>query len=208
MRTIILMAFAAVATCGCSNQTAPTTPAAGSKSSPPAAKSIAELTPAEAKGLIPEAASMAASDFEMLATSPDADPTKIGSQTLSWLLLSANPFAMKGKPEALDEFRFLGEMIQTVRIVEVMSKSKSKGYVTLLQPEFITDCQCRTENDVATGTVAFQAAGLYAGQIEFVARPDNGKWRIEEFHLPGYGQKTVRGADGRWQKSDLPAKDK
>jgi hypothetical protein len=51
--------------------------------------------------------------------------------------------------------------------------------------------------------VSFTAPGLYSGKVEFVARRKDDAWRIEEFRLFNYGIKTVRGADGKWRKSDL-----
>jgi predicted Ser/Thr protein kinase len=165
-----------------------------------------DLSPAAARELIPEAASMTSADFQKLASSPLATPAVSESQSLSLILMSLRPGeAAKTNPAALADFQYL-EAPMPSRVAEAMWKTKSKGYATAIQPEFITNCTCRTENDTATGTVSFTAPGLYSGKVDFVARRTAGVWRIDEFRLPGYGIKTVRGEDGKWTRSDIAPK--
>jgi hypothetical protein len=166
-------------------------------------EAIGNLSIDEAKRLIPKAASMPNAGFQKLATSPQATPGTSDDQPLSLIFMSLRPGeAAKRNPAALDDFQYL-EAPMPSRIAEAASKSKSKGYATLIQPEFITNCTCSAKDDTATGTVSFAAPGLYSGKVAFVARRASGTWRIEEFRLPNYGIKTVRGADGKWKKSEV-----
>ena len=98
---------------------------------------------------------------------------------------------------------FIKDKAIPIKLVTAISKSQDKGYGTLLQPEFITECNCRLSGDKATGSVKFHAKGLYHGKAEFTARQRDGSWRIEEFRLPAYGLQVNLGDDGKWKKSDL-----
>ena len=199
MRLLIATAIATVALVGCSAQPS----SSDNQPTPPAQVNNDKLTAADAKELIPEAASIANKDFETLLKTPD--PTKIETQPLSLVLFSLNPYdEAKKNPTVLNDFKYLTERFpKPSTIGDAMWRSKSKGYASMIQPEFITDCKCNTENSSATGTVAFTAEGLYTGAIGFTARPVDGSWRVEEFRLPNYGVKVVRGEDGTWKKSPL-----
>ena len=84
--------------------------------------------------------------------------------------------------------------------------SRGKGYASFIQPEYISECETTSTNGIATGTVFFNADKLYAGAVEFTARRSDGSWRIEEFRLPNYGIRTVRGDDGKWKQLPLAGK--
>jgi hypothetical protein len=166
-----------------------------------------DLSPSEARALIPEAASMSFADFQKLTSSVDASATTFESHSLSLILLSLRmDKAAKDNSEAKADFRCLGEVLNPAVVARAMSLSKSRGYASVIQPDFITDCTCSASEGAATGVVSFRAEGLYAGKIEFLARWNNGAWQIDEFRLPGYGIKTVRGEDGKWHRSDPPTK--
>lgn len=203
MRLLIVTAIATVALFGCSGQ-----PGQSEPKNQASQENNDKLTTADAKELIPEAASIANEDFETLSKTPD--PTKIETQTLSLVLFSLNPFEeAKKNPAVLNDFKYLTERFpKPSTIADAMWRSKSKGYASMIQPEFITDCKCNTENGKATGTVTFTADKLYAGTVEFTAHPNNGAWRVEEFRLPNYGVKVVRGEDGAWKKTPLESNPK
>ena len=168
-----------------------------------------ELTAEAAQELLPAAASMSSADFETLAginTTPSSD--SIHSKTLTLILLTLNPQkASVNNKAVLEDFSFpTGDALpKPGAIAEVIYKSKSKGYVTFLQPNLITDCTCESDGDKASGFVTFSAPSLYTGKVQFIARRNEAKWQIEEFRLPNYGIKTVLGKDGTWQQSPMAA---
>jgi hypothetical protein len=165
---------------------------------------IPDMSPSEARALIPEAASMSFADFQKLAGGGDASAAKFDSQSLSLVLLSLRvDEAATKNSAAMADFRYLGEIANPSALAQAVSRSKSRGYASMIQSDFITDCTCSTREGAATGVVSFRAEGLYAGRVEFLARWNHGAWQIDEFRLPGYGLKTVRGDDGRWTKTAL-----
>ena len=199
MRVLITVLITTVGLVGCSDQ--PST--SGKQAMPPANQNNNELTPADAKQLIPQAASIANKDFEILSKTPG--PKKIESETLSLVLFSLNPYEKaETNPAVSNDFKYLTEQFpKPSTIAEAMWRSKSNGYATMIQPDFITDCTCKTENGTATGTVSFTAEGLYTGAVDFTAVRTDGTWRIEEFRLPNYRVTLVRGESGMWEKTPM-----
>lgn len=166
-----------------------------------------DLSPSEARALIPEAASMSLADFQKLAGAANPTAAAFDNRSLSLVLLSLRMDEATAKnAAAMADFHYLGEALNPVALAQAVSLSKNRGYATLIQPDFITDCTCSASEGAATGVISFRAEELYAGKIEFLARWNNGVWQIDEFRLPGYGIKTVRGEDGKWQRSDPPTK--
>ena len=200
MRILVSIFITTVAILGCSD---PTKTSDNQKTTIPAQENNNDLTVAEAKQLIPEAASITNLDFETLSKNPD--PAKIESQTLSVVLLSLNPFDQANEKTAVsNEFKYLTDQLPTpTTIAKAMWRSKSKGYASMIQPHFITDCRCKTNRDTSEGTVAFTAEGLYSGVAEFTARRIDNAWRIEEFRLPNYGIKVLRGESGAWKQTRM-----
>jgi hypothetical protein len=169
---------------------------------PSAAAKPSDLSPSEARSLIPEAASMSFVDFQKLAGAQAApSATAFESLPLSLVLLSMRP-----GEAAKEDFRYLGEAIPPPALAHAVSLGQARGYATLIQPDFITDCTCSASEGAATGVVSFRAEGLYSGKVEFLARWNNGAWQIDEFRLPGCGIKTIRGPDGKWTKCDMQSK--
>jgi hypothetical protein len=147
------------------------------------------------KESIPQASSSPIADWQALSAAGGAPKVEaMDDQSLSMVLMSL-PGASKHKET------FESETIEVKKLASAIYKSEAKGYGTLLQPEFITECKCSVDKDKATGTVSFRAEGLYQGKVEFTARRTNGDWRIEEFRLPGYELRVERGADGKWKMS-------
>ncbi|MFP6672068.1 MAG: hypothetical protein VB857_11690, partial [Pirellulaceae bacterium] len=169
------------------------------------------LTAEAAQELLPAAASMSIADFEKLASAQTAGTwDTIKSKTLTFVLLTLNPQTASAENEAvLEDFNFpTGNALpQPSEITEVIYKSKTKGYATFLQPDLITHCTCQSDGDTASGFVTFSAPDLYAGKVQFIARRNEEKWQIEEFHLTNYGIKTVLGNDGNWHQSPLDTTD-
>ena len=206
-------AIAAIVSLGCygCNKTAktPSTPGPSSSGETDTSGSQA-LTAEAAQELLPAAASMSGADFEKLATASSPSPETIENQTLTWVLLTLNPLKTSHEnATVLEDFNFpTGNALpQPSQIAEVIYKSKATGYATFLQPDLITDCTCQSDGDTASGFVTFSAPDLYAGKVQFIARRNDDKWQIEEFHLTNYGIKTVLGNDGNWQQSPLETTD-
>jgi hypothetical protein len=171
---------------------------------PSAVAKPTDLTPSEARALIPQAAAMSFADFQKLAGAQGGSASAFDSQSLSLVLMSLRmDEATRKNAAAMADFRYLGEALDPPALARAVSLSKNRGYATLIQPDFITDCTCSASEGAATGVVSFRAEGLYAGKVEFLARWNNGAWQIDEFRLPGYDIKTVRGDDGRWVKSAM-----
>jgi hypothetical protein len=164
---------------------------------------------AEIKALIPAASAMSLADFDKLATSETGpDPAAVEDKTLTLMLLALR--VQEGEA-AKTQFRFLGaegaypppqklaqEITRFVR--RVGGVRVATGPVTMIQSDRITDCTSRVDGDQATGTVSFRVPDLYEGQVDYVARRREGKWRIEEFSMKAYGVHIVRGEDGKWKQ--------
>jgi hypothetical protein len=151
------------------------------------------------KDLIPEASSSPTKEWQLIgAASAPPSIEKIKNQSLS-LVLMCLPSPTK------DNETFVLDMkeVNPARLVAVLERSKDKGYGTLLQPEYLTECKCTVDRNKAVGTIAFRAEGLYHGKVEFSATRKDGSWRIEEFRLPAFKKQIRLGADGLWTMSGL-----
>lgn len=164
---------------------------------------------AQIRSLIPEAASISNADFDALAKTESPRPDAIASQSLSLVLFALDPVsAAKAQPSVVADFQYLsGGFPNPADLAEVMSRSKQKGYATMLQPPFIEKFDCQPRGPTAVGTVSFKAPGLYQGKVEFTASFAAASWRIDEFRLPNYRLRVSRDAGGRWKKYSLDAEE-
>lgn len=140
-------------------------------------------TAAYLRRLIPKAASISNEEFRNLTGNPN--PNAIESQTFSMVFLTL-PDA-EDDPEAQKEMDFLTEIIRPSDLAKVMARSRSKGYATAIQPEFINECEIdstRGDQESVFGHVEFCAPGLYRGRVEFRSRKIDGEWKIDQFSLP------------------------
>jgi hypothetical protein len=185
MRCTSALLVLAFLSCGCS-------PNEGTGGSAPESDArVAERI----KESIPLSSSSPIADWQALSTAGGVPKIEtMDNQSLSMVLMSL-PGSSKHKET------FESETVEVKKLAAAIYKSEAKGYGTLLQPEFITECKCSVDKDKATGTVTFRAEGLYRGKVEFTARRTNSDWRIEEFRLPGYELRVERGADGKWKMS-------
>ncbi|MCP4812665.1 MAG: hypothetical protein GY888_09170 [Planctomycetaceae bacterium] len=174
----------------------------------PATKSpaveIPILTTAAARALVPEASSMSNADFKKFS-GPDGNPTANGfeSQSLSLVLMTLDPAKAGAKnPEIFNDFQYLpGFTLDSLG--KAVTGTQAQGFVTLIQPQFITHGSCQTDKDQARGFVTFHAKGLYSGKVHFQARYHEGTWRIEEFQLPVYGITVSLDKQGNWQRTTV-----
>ena len=82
-----------------------------------------------------------------------------------------------------------------------MSPSQSLGYVSLIQPEYITKLKLDIERDTTEfkGTVWYEVPELYAGKFDFTMIYHVGKMKVKTFELPRIGVRLVRDND-IWEK--------
>lgn len=152
---------------------------------------------------IPVAASLSAAEFSKLARSETGPSLNtLPNQPLSLLLFALRP----GEGEAKQaEFRNLGTAppkpadIAKEIYRKLAGASVAPDYATFIHGDRTTAIECTIEGDTAKGSVSFEAPGLYAGKVQFVAKRTGDDWQIEEFSLPAYGAKTVRDSDGKWK---------
>lgn len=165
----------------------------------------------EIRLLIPEAAGGPNKEFEVLGAAGPPKFEEWPNQSISIFALSWHPPKEKADDATsaarLAEFNFIGDgPPNPSAIAKAMSKSKDKGYASIIQPEFITDLTCKVDGDVATGIVTFKAEKLYEGKVEYTARKGDKGWRIEEFRLPAHGITVTRQASGLWKKNSAVPK--
>jgi hypothetical protein len=102
------------------------------------------------------------------------------------------------------DFRYLWKEPDRPKLLEALNKSHARGYVTVVQPEFITDFTCEMKGKVAKGVVKFKAPELYEGAVEYEARKSNaGVWLFVEFHFPQHKLTLKRDENGGyWKQRD------
>ena len=195
--------------------------AAGSpKNSAPSSTAVAEdvatnhpgwttsttLSVAEASWLIPQAASCSREQFQQVLEQPPTLLSDIENQNLTVLLLAYDPnLVAQSDPAALDEFRYTSPFgAKKDDIVEAVYGDGTPSYASVIRPNYITDCTCRSDGDEATGVVSFRAVGVYEGRCRYTANRVDGKWQIAEFYLPSYQIRTRRQPDGVWRMVETP----
>ncbi len=138
----------------------------------------------------------------------------IEDQPLSLVLLMI-PMTRRTK-EKDAEFRFLKAAPRPSELASEMSRTvagtriPATPYATFLHANRITKVAAGVRGDEARGKVGFRVPDLYEGAIDYVAKRENGKWTLTEFHLPAHGWNIVRDKAGRWkatQKEAAPKSD-
>lgn len=148
------------------------------------------------RGLIPEAASISYAEFRKLTNDPN--PNAVDNQSFSMVFLTL-PDAKDDAEE--EELEILAESLRPSDLASVMSRSRSKGYATLIQPEFIDECKIdltRGDEETVYGHVEFWAPKLYKGNVEFRARKLEGEWKIDQFLLPIRKIRVELNDEGVW----------
>jgi serine/threonine protein kinase len=157
-----------------------------------------QLTEELARELIPRAASMSKEEFQKLQTNPSAQALE--SKSLSLILMTLD---VRGQtPEAASDFKYLVDGYpKPSEIAAAMSPSRSKGYFSMIQPDYITECKITSSTDeIAQGKVTFNAPKLYIGSVVFEAKKHKKEWRIEKFQLSSRQISIVLGEDGNWHR--------
>ncbi len=165
------------------------------------------LSKESVKELVAEATGIANEDWVKIATATELPtPSSMDNQSLSLILFSMaeiepQEFASKA-PDFSRDFHYLTPNIpKPAEIAKAIWISKSKGYASFIQPEYVTDATVNIANDSAHGSVSFKATGLYEGRVNYVARQTESHWRIEELHLPNSGLSLQRSDGGEWKRA-------
>jgi uncharacterized protein (TIGR03067 family) len=160
------------------------------------------LTPELASKLIPRAASISNEDFQTLQTQLTVEA--IDNKSLSLILMALD--VSEELPHLDNDFRFLMTGVpKPSELAAAMSLSKAEGYVSMIQPTYISDCRIwHSTERRAKGYVAFNAPLLYSGNAIFEAEKSRGEWRITKFRLQNRRISVVLGDDGKWQRETRP----
>lgn len=205
MKSLLLLALIT----GCGDPPAEPSPQANGqrKNSDPGEISVPdpsqELSRGQARELLSEAASLSREEFIQILNSPPMSIAGIKNQSLTVLLLAVDPLhAEKQNPSAIEDFQYLianGQDPDRRLILAAIQGQGNGEYVSLIQPEYITDCTCQNRGDTAEGHVEYRAGNVYAGSADFTAKRQNDRWEIVAFHLPEYHLATRRQPDGTWR---------
>ena len=154
------------------------------------------MSPKLARSLTPAAAAISNEDFQKLQANPSRDAIQNKSLSLILMMLDVRDQSH----EETSDFRFLVEgSPKPSEIAAAMSPSRSKGYFSMIQPDYITECKITDSTEEnAQGKITFNAPKLYTGSVTFEARKHAGTWRIEKFHLPSRQISIAIGEDGIW----------
>ena len=174
---------------------------------------LRELLAAE----INRAAGVPVEQWKKFATDPVAAARGIIGRPLSLALLS---LPSESSPSAQSEFRYLQKSIpKPYDIHQAMVGTTEEGFVSLLQPEYITAIEfddpakawsaIRTAADKAvTAHVAFEVPNLLAGRVECRIRFDGPRLVVDRFRLPARRLTLVKSEKGVWHEQedqDTPA---
>lgn len=161
-----------------------------------------DLTVKQARELIPKAASLSPQEFQAILKAPPYFVEDLENQSLTAVLLAIDPdHAQKQNSAARRKFHYVGSPLikpDPERLRAAVQGGPENSFVSIIQPEYITDCTCLTRGDTAKGEVAFRAKGLYSGEVSFTAKRMDNKWEIVAFDIPEYGLLTERLPDGTW----------
>src|SRR5688500_3005848 len=153
--------------------------------------------------MLPEAASLSRMEFAEILQSPPVCIAEIKNQSLTALLLAVDPLhAREQNPNAIRDFQYLAPTGYDPAPQMIQAAVRGAGdadYVSLIQPEYITQCTCQNRGDTANGHVEYRAGTLYAGSADFTAERQGDHWEIVAFHLPEYRLATHRQPDGNWR---------
>jgi serine/threonine protein kinase/WD40 repeat protein len=162
-----------------------------------------KIDASEWKQLLSKAASIPLDEWNTLSGDiKGPNEAAVRGEPLSLVLLKLNPFeAAKENDKVRQDFWYLTETIpKPTEIGKAISISSEKGYVSFLQPEYITNVEAKEDGDSATGHAGFMVPKLYSGRVEFQAARQDGTWKITEFTLPNYGIILRPDEQGLWQR--------
>jgi len=157
-----------------------------------------KLTPERAKKLLPEAASVPFKAFEALAEGKELPKT---NQSPTYFVLTFMP--KKKLPEgAAKDFDWGSKPINPAAFARALAVSRDRGFASIIQEQYITECTCQSDDRQAQGRVAFKC-DAYSGSINFKAARVKGEWVIREFEWPHLGVRFLRGEGGNWRQEPI-----
>ena len=155
-----------------------------------------KLTPERAKKLLPEAASVRYKDLEALSEGKEL--SKANQSPTYFVLTFAPP---KELPEgAAKDFDWTTN--DPAALAKALAVSKDRGFASILQEKYITECTCESDDRQARGRVAFKC-DAFTGSIDFKAAKVKGDWVIREFEWPHLGVRFTRGDGGNWRQEKV-----
>lgn len=208
MRHFWILCLSLVCLASCANPLDPSgkAPQQDRSSSPEATKSETsanDLTIEQARQLIPEAASLSQPEFQKILMAPPFDFADLENQSLTAVLLAIDPdYAHKQNYASRQSFHYIGSPFlkpDPDQLKAALQGGPDTPYVSIIQPDYITDCTCRTRGNTANGHVAFRADSLYTGESNFTAKRIEDQWQIVAFDMPEYGLLIERQSDGKWR---------
>ena len=150
-----------------------------------------------ARYLIPKAASMDLAAFDKLAKAPNPKP--LANETLSMVLLSLPMKKDATQPANFEPWP--GYTPHPADLAAMMARSRAKGFASMIQPEDITKCVVKANDDQhASGQFTFKVPQHYLGTIDFSAVRKNGSWVINRFLLPHHQVAVELQGDGSWKR--------
>lgn len=156
----------------------------------------------EIRRLIPKAASMPSDLAQILGMAGQmtthAEARKRGSLTYAALILRPYPGIDWG-----DDFRYFQPIPNRAQIAAACT-GEDPTYVSLIQPQYITDITCVIEGQAAIGTVSFEAPKVYKGKVEYTATKADNVWKVIAFHWPKIGLTLTLQPDGFWKTTKIP----
>jgi len=157
-----------------------------------------KLSPERAKKLLPEAASVRSKDLEALAEGKELPKA---NQSPTYFVLTFVP--PKELPEgAAEDFAWATAPVDPAAFAKALSVSRDRGFSSIIQEQYITECTCESDDRQARGRVAFKC-DAYAGAIHFKAAKEKGGWVIREFEWPHLGVRFVLDERGNWRQEKI-----
>ncbi|MFM2095109.1 MAG: hypothetical protein RIS70_2233 [Planctomycetota bacterium] len=146
----------------------------------------------------PEAASIRQADWTKLTSGTQVPrASDVDNQSLGILILTLR-IPEEVTPEQKSQFRTVAAIPKPTDFARALQPSRS-SIVTPLQTSYIKTIEATADGNQATGRIAFDAPGVYAGEVEFTATKQSGKWVIVEFRLPAWDATTTRNEAGIWK---------
>jgi hypothetical protein len=156
-----------------------------------------KLTPERAKKLLPEAASVPYKDLEALS---EGKKLPKANQSPTYFVLTFVP--PKELPEGAAKDFDWSLPVNPAKFAAALTLSRDRGFASILQEKYITQCTCESDDRRAQGQIAFKC-DAYTGSINFKAAKVKGGWVIREFEWPHLGVRFVRGEGGNWRQEKV-----
>ncbi len=150
------------------------------------------------RDLIPKAASCSISQLENITS--ESKLKDFDNHTLTLLFMFLEP--TKGDRKESD-LQIITDSPRPKDLAEAISKSKEKGYGTVIQPDYIKEFSCKIKGDKAGGAISFEAEKLYKGKVEYSATRKDNQWKITEFRLPKMKLKVTLNEQNQWKKHSI-----